>query len=67
MLAQRLLSHAGSLAALAAADRPRLREAPGVGPRRADVLAALMGAPNPPAPPGGRDGASDEQPAAPTG
>jgi hypothetical protein len=57
------MSHAGSLAGLAAADRPLLREVPGIGPRRADALAALFTAPYPPAPDGA--GAPDgEQPGA---
>jgi Fanconi anemia group M protein len=48
VLAQRLLQRAGSLAALTAADRPLLREVPGIGPRRADDLTALFAAPYPP-------------------
>jgi ERCC4-type nuclease len=55
VLARRLLHRAGSLAALAAADPPLLREVVGVGPRRAGDLAALFGAPYPPE----GDGASD--------
>jgi Fanconi anemia group M protein len=58
VLAQRLLHRAGSLAALAAADRPLLREVPGIGPRRAEVLNTLFTAPYPPAPEA--DGAADQ-------
>jgi ERCC4-type nuclease len=56
VLAQRLLSHAGSLAGLAASAPPRLREVPGIGPRRADALAALFSAPYPPEAAGQADG-----------
>ena len=49
VLADRLLHRAGSLAALAGADPPLLREVPGIGPRRADALTALLTAPYPPA------------------
>jgi len=55
VLGRRLLERAGSLAALAAADRPLLREVPGIGPRRAGDLAALFTAHYPPE----DDGASD--------
>jgi ERCC4-type nuclease len=48
VLAQRLLSRTGSLAGLAAAHPPLLREVPGIGPRRADALTALFTAPYPP-------------------
>jgi ERCC4-type nuclease len=55
VLGRRLLQRAGSLAALAAAEGPLLREVPGIGPRRAGDLAALFSAPYPPE----SDGASD--------
>jgi ERCC4-type nuclease len=58
VLGRRLLHSAGSLAALAAADPPRLRQVQGIGPRRADALATLFTAPYPPE----ADGASDVHP-----
>jgi Fanconi anemia group M protein len=65
VLARRLLEHSGSLAALAGADARTLREVPGIGPLRAQMLTSLLAAPyrlqdDRPQPP------ADDSPPAPT-